>query len=137
MPLSRTRSTPEEQARTAAQPVILSECGGVSIQKPEPGTWGYRLVPSPDHFEQHLQALFSAALQSEGLAGWCYTQLTDTAQETNGLTDEWRVPKIPAERIRALTVGIRPERHDEPKFGSELPESAEPAGHAAAAAPSP
>lgn len=126
--------TPEERASTRAQPVILSEFGGVSIQHPEPGSWGYRLVPSPDHLEQHLRALFSAARQSEGLAGWCYTQLTDTAQETNGLTDEWRVPKIPAERIRALTAGIQPERQDQPKFGHDVPA---PAEHAVATASSP
>jgi beta-galactosidase/beta-glucuronidase len=109
--------TAEEGASTSAKPVILSEFGGVSIEPPEPGSWGYRLVPSHDHLEQHLQALFSAAQQSEGLAGWCYTQLTDTAQETNGLTDERRVPKIPAERIRALVEGVYRGRPAEPAFG--------------------
>lgn len=121
--------TPEEAESTATKPVILSEFGGVSIEPPEPGSWGYRLVPTHDHLEQHLQALFSAAQQSEGLAGWCYTQLTDTAQETNGLTDERRVPKIPAERIRSLVQGVYRGRSEEPEFGQPGVPSETGAGH--------
>ena len=99
--------TAEESAHTAAKPVILSEFGGVSIEPPGSEAWGYRLVESHDHFEEHLTGLFAAVRECEGLAGWCYTQLTDTAQETNGLTDENRVPKFPAERIRAIVEGGR------------------------------
>lgn len=97
--------TAEEQAYTAAKPVVLSEFGGVSIEPTGSGTWGYRLVKSHDHLEEHLVGLFAAARESSGLAGWCYTQLTDTAQETNGLADENRVPKLPAERIRTMVEG--------------------------------
>jgi beta-galactosidase/beta-glucuronidase len=97
--------TPEEVALTAARPVVLSEFGGVSIEPSDDGAWGYRLVESHEEFERHLVGLFAAAHGTESLAGWCYTQLTDTAQETNGLTDEHRVPKLPAERIRAMVRG--------------------------------
>jgi len=97
--------TEEERAYTAAKPVVLSEFGGVSIEPTGNGTWGYRHVDSHDHFEEHLVGLFAAARESEGLAGWCYTQLTDTAQETNGLADENRIPKLPAGRIRAIVEG--------------------------------
>ncbi len=97
--------TAEEQMFTAAKPVVLSEFGGVSVEPTEGGTWGYRHVESPDHLEEHLVGLFAAAHGSIGLAGWCYTQLTDTAQETNGLADENRVPKLPTERIRAIVEG--------------------------------
>lgn len=97
--------TAEESAVTAAKPVILSEFGGVSIEPPGTEAWGYRIVESHDHLEEHLTGLFAAVRECEGLAGWCYTQLTDTAQETNGLTDENRVPKFPAERIRAIVEG--------------------------------
>jgi hypothetical protein len=95
----------EERAYTAARPAILSEFGGVSADPSGNGTWGYRHVESADHLEEHLVGLFAAVRESEGLAGWCYTQLTDTAQETNGLADADRVPKLPAERIRALVQG--------------------------------
>lgn len=95
----------EERAYTSTRPVILSEFGGVSADPSGNGTWGYRHVESADHLEEHLVGLFAAVRESEGLAGWCYTQLTDTAQETNGLADADRVPKLPAERIRALVEG--------------------------------
>lgn len=97
--------TPEESAVTATKPVILSEFGGVSSAPIDGGSWGYRHVDSAEHLEEHLVGLFAAVRESEALAGWCYTQLTDTAQETNGLADEHRVPKLPVERIRALVEG--------------------------------
>ncbi|MFT4284978.1 MAG: glycoside hydrolase family 2 TIM barrel-domain containing protein [Protaetiibacter sp.] len=108
--------TAEEAEATGAKPVILSEFGGVSVRRREPGSWGYRLVSSNDDLERHLTALFAAVHGSEGLAGWCYTQLTDTAQETNGLTDARRVPKLPAERIRAIVQGSSARRADEPEL---------------------
>ncbi|PZQ89607.1 MAG: glycoside hydrolase family 2 [Leifsonia xyli] len=108
--------TTEETDATGARPVILSEFGGVSVRQCEPGSWGYRLVSSNDDLERHLTALFAAVHGSEGLAGWCYTQLTDTAQETNGLADARRVPKLPAERIRVIVQGSSDRRPDEPEL---------------------
>src|SRR5262249_39739584 len=100
--------TAEESAATGAAPIILSEFGGVSIDSRESGTWGYRHVDSARALEEHLVGLLAAVRGSQTLAGWCYTQLTDTAQETNGLVDENRVPKLPASRIRALIEGSGP-----------------------------
>lgn len=97
--------TPEETRTTTAAPVILSEFGGVSIDPVGNGTWGYRHVDSRSAFEEHLVRLFAAVRGSESLAGWCYTQLTDTGQETNGLVDENRVPKLPPALVRALVLG--------------------------------
>jgi hypothetical protein len=39
------------------------------------------------------------------LAGFCYTQLADTGQETNGLVTDARVPKLPVETIRRMVQG--------------------------------
>ena len=39
------------------------------------------------------------------LAGFCYTQFTDTYQEANGLLYVDRTPKFPIERIAAATRG--------------------------------
>ena len=36
------------------------------------------------------------------LAGFCYTQLTDIEQETNGLLTYHRQPKVPAEILAEL-----------------------------------
>jgi hypothetical protein len=41
----------------------------------------------------------------DGLAGWCWTQLTDTMQERNGLLTESREPKLPIQTIRSLIRG--------------------------------
>ena len=38
-------------------------------------------------------------------AGFCYTQLADTYQETNGLLTAERVPKMPLERVARATFG--------------------------------
>jgi len=98
--------TSAESEATASAPAVLTEFGGVSFA-PEDGRdiWGYRLVGSPADLDRHLTALFGALHASTALAGWVYTQLTDTVQETNGLTDENRVPKLPVERIRAIVRG--------------------------------
>jgi hypothetical protein len=42
-------------------------------------------------------------LDSTGIAGFCYTQLTDTEQETNGLLTAAREPKLDIATIRAIT----------------------------------
>jgi hypothetical protein len=46
----------------------------------------------------------SALLDSPALAGFCYTQLTDTEQETNGLLRADRTPKLDLEKVRAINT---------------------------------
>jgi regulator of replication initiation timing len=55
-----------------------------------------------------VEALFDAIHESPELAGFCYTQITDTLQEKNGLYDENRKPKLPVERLRDIIT--RPSR---------------------------
>ncbi len=45
----------------------------------------------------------------EMLAGFCYTQLTDTYQEANGLLRADRTPKFPLRQIAMATAGREPE----------------------------
>ena len=40
------------------------------------------------------------------IAGFCYTQLTDTQQERNGLLTADRKPKVPLEQVRAVTSRV-------------------------------
>ncbi|GAB3519759.1 glycoside hydrolase family 2 protein [Arthrobacter monumenti] len=88
------------------QPVMVSEFGGVSYAPDSAiDTWGYSTAASPEEFADQLQGLFSALYASPVLAGFCYTQLTDTLQEANGLTDEHRKPKLPVETIRKIVTG--------------------------------
>ncbi len=93
------------------QPVMLSEFGGVKYhaggsQSPEySDAWGYSSATSAADFATRLGALLDAVRASSVLAGYCYTQLTDTLQETNGLASEARIPKLPIDRLRALVRG--------------------------------
>ena len=44
------------------------------------------------------------------LAGFCYTQFTDTYQEANGLLFADRTPKAPFDEIALATTGTRPDQ---------------------------
>ncbi|NYF15749.1 beta-galactosidase/beta-glucuronidase [Microbacterium sp. AK009] len=90
----------------SSAPVVVSEFGGVTYAPDaEIDTWGYAVAESSDDFERRLRGVFGALQASKVLGGYCYTQLTDTLQEANGLVDENRVPKLPTEMIRAIVRG--------------------------------
>lgn len=91
------------------QPIVISEYGGTSYRAKESEDWfGYGQFSSPDVLLQKYEALTGALLESKALAGYCYTQLTDTEQESNGLLTKEREPKVDCERIRA--INSRPSR---------------------------
>jgi hypothetical protein len=91
---------PDEPVR----PVLLTEFGGVAYGDRGEG-WGYSRAEDQETFAAELAALFEAVRSSPVLAGFCYTQLTDTGTETNGLLYADRTPKLPFERVRAM---VRP-----------------------------
>jgi hypothetical protein len=70
--------------------------------------FGYSTVGSADELLEKLAELVGAVLDSPVLAGFCYTQLTDTGQERNGLLTAERVPKVAPERVREVLT--RPAR---------------------------
>jgi beta-galactosidase/beta-glucuronidase len=89
------------------EPVMLTEFGGIAFQ---PGTrradgWGYTAATDADDWIARITALYDAIRASTFLAGSCYTQLTDTMQETNGLLTAAREPKAPIEQIRKAVRG--------------------------------
>lgn len=103
-PAGRRLSVLPDLPRT--EPVMVSEFGGILYAPNSPiETWGYSTADSDEDFAQRLQALFSALHASPFLSGFCYTQLTDTLQEANGLTDENRKPKLPVAEIRKIVMG--------------------------------
>ena len=87
------------------EPVMLTECGGISY-RPEPGVewYGYGTVTDRAAYLAKYRELVDAILDSPAIAGFCYTQLTDTAQETNGLLTENREPKLDPAAVRAITA---------------------------------
>jgi hypothetical protein len=85
------------------QPIVISEFGGLGFVPQESEDWyGYGQFASPDALLARYEELVDALLASTALAGFCYTQLTDTAQETNGLATVNREPKFDLERLRAI-----------------------------------
>jgi hypothetical protein len=88
------------------QPVIVSELGGVSFAPTYAGNaWGYVTTSEATRFEEVVRELFEALQSSPVLGGFCYTQLTDTFQEANALTDPLRNPKLPVATIREIVLG--------------------------------
>jgi len=92
------------------QPIMLTEFGGISFaaRTSLPDAWGYSTATTPEDFERRLREVLDAVNGSTGITGWVYTQLTDTLQETNGLADQNRVPKLPIEVLRSIVLGTDP-----------------------------
>jgi hypothetical protein len=84
------------------QPLMLTEFGGITYRPDSDDFWnGYGSVDDPDELCARYDELVSALQASPVLAGYCYTQLTDTGQERNGLLYADRSPKAaPAEIAR-------------------------------------
>ena len=88
------------------QPVMLTEFGGIAFSE-RAGTWGYSRANSSEEFARQYFDLVSAVRSLPLLAGFCYTQFTDTYQEANGLLYMDRTPKFPLEQIAVATRGPR------------------------------
>lgn len=91
------------------QPVMLSEFGGIALlgdRSMESG-WGYSRVGRPEELAVAYEGILRALHACRGIAGFCYTQLTDTFQEQNGLVTMQREPKAAIERIAEATRGKR------------------------------
>jgi beta-galactosidase/beta-glucuronidase len=103
----RVITVPRERVERG-QPVMLTEFGGVSFAPGTPfdDSWGYSTARDADDYRARIAAIFDAVNASSILAGFCYTQITDTRQETNGLCDENRVPKLPAGIISDIVRGF-------------------------------
>ncbi|MBC7725389.1 MAG: glycoside hydrolase family 2 [Burkholderiaceae bacterium] len=88
------------------QAIMVTEFGGVSFAPGAPAdSWGYSTAADPADFRGRVESLVTSLRTSPILSGFCYTQLTDTLQETNGLTDANRTPKLPVAVIRAIVAG--------------------------------
>lgn len=86
-------------------PVMVTEYGGLSYHPEPDGSWhGYGTAGDAGELLQRYTELTTALLASPYLAGFCYTQLTDTMQETNGLLTAGRVPKIDPAAVYEATA---------------------------------
>jgi beta-galactosidase/beta-glucuronidase len=102
-PQGRRPVNASEPDLTEGAPLMLTEFGGIAFAAE--GTWGYATADDPAEYREKLTALLDAVHASPVLAGFCYTQLTDTLQEANGLLTADREPKLPIEDMRAIIQG--------------------------------
>ena len=76
-------------------PLMVTEFGGITFDPDSQDFWnGYGAVNDATELLDRYTDLVTALLSSPVVTGFCYTQLTDTAQERNGLLDEHRRPKV-------------------------------------------
>ena len=82
-------------------PILVTEMGGIKL-KDDRG-WGYNQeAESSEAMLKRLEQIVKAVRSIKVIQGFCYTQLTDVMQETNGLLTPERELKIPAERLRKV-----------------------------------
>jgi beta-galactosidase/beta-glucuronidase len=94
----------------SGQPLMLTEFGGIAFSKDLAHTWGYSRARTAQQFADQYARLLHAVRPLPLLAGFCYTQFTDTYQEANGLLYMDRTPKFPLEEIAVATRGPRSEQ---------------------------
>jgi beta-galactosidase/beta-glucuronidase len=87
-------------------PLMLTEFGGVGYAGDRGKSWGYSTVSSDDDYESLLRVLFDAVRSCAPVAGYCYTQFMDCAQEANGLLREDSTPKLSIDVIRQIVIGV-------------------------------
>src|SRR5688572_5245320 len=92
-----------DEMKYDGQPVMLTEFGGIAFHKDTKGTWGYRRAASAQEFQRQYTDLLAVVKTAPLFSGFCYTQLTDTYQEANGLLYMDRTPKFPIEDIKKAT----------------------------------
>jgi len=91
--------------RREDEPVVLSEVGGFTVDVGADDTWlGYGVVGDAEALLESYRGLVDVLLDSTAIGGFCYTQLTDTVQEKNGLVTEDRRPKVDVSVLRAITT---------------------------------
>lgn len=91
------------------QPIMLTEFGGIAYTKPTDAfadkAWGYDRSSDVEGLQQRYRDLLTVVNRVEMFSGFCYTQLTDTFQEANGLLYADRTPKFEIGEIAAATIG--------------------------------
>ena len=100
-------------SRYRGQPIVLSEVGGFLEVPQDPacanrdilfnfyGSWC-----TPDEFIAKYRDLMQGIASLKFVAGFCYTQLTDIEQETNGLLTYDRRPKVSPNLIAEINTTL-------------------------------
>jgi hypothetical protein len=100
-----------DHAPVGNRAVVLSEFGGIAMATDATafslGTenWGYGTAACADDLLLRYREQWAVVHASTVLVGGCWTQLTDTYQEVNGLLTASREPKADIAQIAAATRG--------------------------------
>ena len=108
----------------AGQPYFISEYGGIwwnpGVAEDDPDrreSWGYGArVTTEEEWHTRFAGLTDVLLDNPLMFGYCFTQLTDTFQEENGLYTMDRVPKFDITRI--AVAQRRPAAFESTRAGS-------------------
>lgn len=98
---------PNRQQYTPGLPIFISEYGGIkwNVDESRTDAWGYGEEPKTENeFLERFRGLTNVLLDNPHIMGFCYTQLYDIEQETNGLCDYDRCPKFDIETIRNINI---------------------------------
>ncbi|MCO5588427.1 hypothetical protein L7F22_042383 [Adiantum nelumboides] len=85
----------------AAEPIVLSEFGGVSLAGGAKG-WGYNEAGSAQDLLGRIRGLVDAVLDGGLVQGYCYTQTADCETEVNGLLTAQREHKLDVAELRKI-----------------------------------
>lgn len=83
------------------QPVVMSEYGGITLNSDKGWVYG-KPVKDEMEFLDRFGRLNDAIRKTKYICGYCYTQLTDVQQESNGLVYEDRNDKFSSETINQI-----------------------------------
>ena len=92
----------------AGRALVLSEMGGSTLADDPGDLFGYGNLTDVEAYLDRVGGLCAAVLASPVLSGYCWTQLTDTYQEANGLLRMDRTPKADLAELRRALRGRRP-----------------------------
>jgi beta-galactosidase/beta-glucuronidase len=95
--------------RVEGLPLLITECGGVGFDPSRPrmtDDFAYGEWPQSEaEFKARLSELLEALNRSDRISGFVWTQLTDVAQEINGLLYFDRTPKVDIDWLCAQVTG--------------------------------
>lgn len=98
-------SHPHRQTPLKDVPVFISEYGGIKwdVEGENAQSWGYGDGPrTQEEFIARYRGLTDALLDNPRMFGFCYTQLYDVEQETNGLYTYGRKAKFDMEIFKEI-----------------------------------
>lgn len=88
------------------KPLFISEYGGIGFSSNDNDVFYGAMPKTREEFVKRYKGVTEAMLFNENVMGFCYTQLYDVEQETNGLMTYQREDKFPPEIFYKINTQI-------------------------------